>query len=153
MKAHSILVPVDYTDVSHDALRFAMNLAHEMHSHVTVLHCEPKAYLFAAEFGPSLLPDLEPGELLRELQLTVSGDMDETVPCELEVAIGEPTEQILEFAGSHDTDLIVMGTHGRTGLSRLFMGSVAEAVMRQSACPVFIVKHLSHPAATISEAF
>jgi nucleotide-binding universal stress UspA family protein len=148
MKAQSILVPVDYTDVSHDALRFAMNLAHDMHSQVTVLHIEPSIPRYDVGIEPYVDLNRQPDEMLRELQLTVGGDIDETVPFELQVAVGEPTQRILEYADMHETDLIVMGTHGRTGFSRLFMGSVAESVIRQAHCPVFIVKHNSHTEAT-----
>ena len=144
MKAQSILVPVDYTDVSHDALRFAMNLAHDLHSQVTVLHIERNVINYGIGMEPYVDLNREGDELLRELELNVSADVDASVTCEFQVAIGEPTQRILEYAGMHETDLIVMGTHGRSGFSRLFMGSVAESVMRQATCPVFIVKHNSH---------
>jgi nucleotide-binding universal stress UspA family protein len=48
--------------------------------------------------------------------------------------------ELLQFADEHDVDLIVMGSHGRTGLSRLILGSVAEGVMRKASCPVLVVK-------------
>jgi nucleotide-binding universal stress UspA family protein len=54
--------------------------------------------------------------------------------------MGSPQKEILQFAGEEAVDLIVMGSHGRTGISRLLMGSVAEAVMRKAPCPVLIVK-------------
>ena len=53
---------------------------------------------------------------------------------------GEPAAAIVEFARSENVDLIVMGTHGRTGFSRLLMGSVAEAVVRKAPCPVLTLK-------------
>jgi nucleotide-binding universal stress UspA family protein len=141
MKAQEILVPVDYTNVSHDALRFALDLAHDMHSHVTILHVEPKLYVYTEGYAAPVGLDRQPDEILHELESTIASDLDATVPCELQVAIGDPAQKILDFADSHHSDLIVMGTHGRSGLVRLFRGSVAESVMRQSHCPVFIVKH------------
>ncbi len=56
------------------------------------------------------------------------------------VEAGEPSDTILQIAKDGGTDLIVMGTHGRTGLSRLLIGSVAEAVLRRSTCPVLTVR-------------
>jgi len=146
MNAQSILVPVDYTDVSHDALKFAMNLAHDMHSHVTVLHIEPTAHTY--EFGVEPPEDLNRNTdvILRELERNITPDIQEGVDCEFQIAIGDPAHRIVQFADTHDTDLIVMGTHGRSGFSRFFMGSVAETVMREAHCPVFIVKHNTHPA-------
>ena len=57
-----------------------------------------------------------------------------------EVQSGPPADRIVGYANEHDIDLIVMGTHGRTGLGRLLMGSVAEAVVRQAECPVLALK-------------
>ena len=55
--------------------------------------------------------------------------------------IGTPAGSIVEYAGGNDIDLIVMGTHGRGGMSHLFMGSVAERVVRMAHCPVLTVRH------------
>ena len=55
--------------------------------------------------------------------------------------MGIPDAEIVMFATDQNADLIVMGSHGRTGISRLVMGSVAEAVMRRARCPVMVVKH------------
>jgi nucleotide-binding universal stress UspA family protein len=59
---------------------------------------------------------------------------------ERECLTGNPVVEIRKFAEGHNIDLIVMGSHGRTGLSRLLMGSIAEGVMRKARCPVLIVK-------------
>jgi nucleotide-binding universal stress UspA family protein len=55
--------------------------------------------------------------------------------------MGDPTEAIVRLAKTECADFIVMGTHGRTGLSRIFLGSVAEAVVRRAPCPVLIARH------------
>ena len=60
------------------------------------------------------------------------------------VRYGHPVEEICEFSRKHAIDLIVMGTHGRTGFRRLLLGSVAERVLRSSPCPVLVVRHPDH---------
>ena len=57
-----------------------------------------------------------------------------------EIVWGNPTNEILRYAEKGDYDLIVMATHGRTGINRLLLGSVAEQVIRHSVCPVFVVR-------------
>jgi nucleotide-binding universal stress UspA family protein len=79
------------------------------------------------------------GELRRMLGNVVP--TDHNVPFEHRLLVGEPATAIVEDAEKEGADLIVMGTHGRTGLSRLLMGSVAEAVVRRAKCPVLTVKH------------
>jgi nucleotide-binding universal stress UspA family protein len=63
-----------------------------------------------------------------------------TVPCEHHYLRGSPVIEILAFAEEENIDLIVMASHGRTGLSRLLMGSITEGVMRKAHCPVLVVK-------------
>jgi nucleotide-binding universal stress UspA family protein len=65
------------------------------------------------------------------------------IPANGHVLRGEPAYEIVVFAAKHEADAIVMGTHGRSGLKRLFMGSVAEAVLRSASCPVIVVRDRS----------
>jgi nucleotide-binding universal stress UspA family protein len=60
--------------------------------------------------------------------------------------LGEPAEEIIRFAKEENVDMIVMGTHGRTGFSRLLMGSVTEQVVRGAPCPVLTIKQPKHAA-------
>jgi nucleotide-binding universal stress UspA family protein len=66
--------------------------------------------------------------------------LKEAVPVQVNVAVGTPAEEILRVAREEKVDLIVMGTHGRTGLRHLLLGSVAEEVTRHAPCPVFTVR-------------
>ena len=79
-------------------------------------------------------------ESLRERLAEVT-PTDASVPHRHLLLYGDPISQIVHAAEEQRVDMIVMGTHGRTGLTRLLMGSVAEAVVRRAACPVLIVKH------------
>jgi nucleotide-binding universal stress UspA family protein len=62
------------------------------------------------------------------------------VDCELHLLQGHPADEIVRLASGHMVDLIVVGTHGRTGLTRVLVGSVAESIMRHAKCPVLVVK-------------
>jgi Universal stress protein family len=73
--------------------------------------------------------------------------LTELVPAKARVAVGKPAEEILQVAGDERVDLIVVGTHGRTGLRHVLLGSVAETMVRTAPCPVFTSRLLpkSHP--------
>ena len=86
-----------------------------------------------------MLPSEADKELLRA-ELSRLQPRDPKVRVEHLLQAGEPVEEILRVAREGPCDLIVMGTHGRTGLSRLLMGSVAEAVVRTASCPVVTIK-------------
>jgi nucleotide-binding universal stress UspA family protein len=138
MNIKTILHPHDFSEPSQQAFEFACNLAKDYQAKVIVLHVidVPVAYpeLVAA------LPDLdalraEARRLLDQLQPPGAG-----VELQRLVVDGEPAFQILETARQHGADLIVMGTHGRTGIRRVIMGSIAEQVVRKATCPVIAVK-------------
>lgn len=98
-------------------------------------------YLPEVLYGSPALFDAEKEErqLLRkmeeEFQPTVKG-----VSASFAVEFGTPADRIIHYAKEYDVDLIVIGTHGRTGLKRIVMGSVAEAVVRRAECPVLAIK-------------
>jgi nucleotide-binding universal stress UspA family protein len=75
---------------------------------------------------------------------TVGEDWWQDITVDRVVRYGHPVEEICHYAGKHATDLIVMGTHGRSGLGRVLLGSVAERVLRISPCPVLVVRHPDH---------
>jgi nucleotide-binding universal stress UspA family protein len=61
------------------------------------------------------------------------------------VRLGSPAQELIELANLLDADLVVVGTHGRTGLGRLLVGSVAEAAVKKARCPVLVVREKNHP--------
>lgn len=138
MHAKRILFPTDFSPASQDALRWATSLARDTGATLLILHVEepPMAYgggemFIASEEGTR--------EELRSALVQVV-PLDSRVPFEHELAVGDPATAIVEAASAQNADLIVLGTHGRTGLSRLLMGSVAEAVVRKAKCPVLTIK-------------
>ena len=134
----TILHATDFSERSDFALRLACALARHYGARLVILHVAEPPTAVAAE-GVLMLPptiDLEP---LRE-RLQQLRPEDPKILVEHRLVQGGAAEEILQAAQECKCDLIVMGTHGRTGLGRLLMGSVAEQVVRKAACPVVTVK-------------
>jgi nucleotide-binding universal stress UspA family protein len=134
----AILHPTDFSDRSKFAFGLACSLARDYGARLVVLHVAEPPMAVAGE-GVLMLPpafDLEP---LRE-QLQQLRPEDPKLPAEHRLVQGDAATEILRVAEEAKCDLIVMGTHGRTGLGRLLMGSVAEQVVRKASCPVLTVK-------------
>lgn len=132
-----ILHPTDFSTQSQHALRLANSLAQQHSARLVVLHvAEP-------QHPPGMLPPTPHSESyyaelrkkLQELQ-----PLDAEVHREPRLEEGEPASEILRVAQEIGCDLIVMGTHGRTGLKHLLMGSIAEQVVRKAPCTVLTVK-------------
>ena len=137
----TLLHPTDFSEHSRYAFRLACSLARDHGARLVVVHV-------VMTLGPELVPA---GEAVTQLQpegyqqklwddLHQVQSPDPSVPVEYRLAEGEPAEEIVRLAKETGCDLIVLGTHGRTGLERLLMGSVAEQVVRKAPCPVLTVK-------------
>lgn len=136
-----ILVPVDFSDCSIEALEYAVQTAKVFAASVTILHViEPASY--GLDFTLSHADDAQKARAaiekrLEELAALFKG---QGVPAHYRLQSGAPGGAITDTARAVNADLIVMGTHGRRGFSHLVSGSVAEAVLRQAPCPVLTVK-------------
>lgn len=131
-----ILVPTDFSAPSDAALAHAQALARAWNSTLHLLHATARRLTPPHEDGEGP----EPAALRRMRDRLVQEDHGRC----LEVRVVEhaaPADAILTYAGAADIDLIVMGTHGRTGVAHLLMGSVAETVVRGAPCPVLTVRH------------
>ena len=161
-----VLVPTDLSDPAKHALRCAIEEATLHRAKMTVLHVLPEnsgteVYYDGPRGGaPQEAVDpsgggrltsfamteprvvrLDPGEVARtQMQDLIRGAFKG--PWEVEVAAGNPADAIVRFAKERGADLIVMGTHGRTGLQHVLLGSVAEKVVRLAGCPVLTVRHV-----------
>jgi universal stress protein A len=142
MNIKSILVPTDFSHYNDAALDYASRLAAESGAKLHLVHIHDTRELTTSMgVASTIYVDAWQKERSRaEEQLKV------LVPTVVDVAYehhslqGVPDAEIVEFAKEHEIDLIVMSSHGRSGLTRLVMGSVAENVMRHAPCPVLIVK-------------
>jgi len=136
-----ILVPIDFSDCSLDALEYAVLVARRAGASVRLLHVlEPVSY--GLDFT---LPHATKSGRQRELMNKRLTDLaaaisDSSVKADVQLRGGLPPDSILDAARTVPADLIVMGTHGRRGLSHMVSGSVAEAVLRKAVCPVLTVR-------------
>ena len=136
-----ILVPTDFGEPAVRALDFAISLASKFESKVILLHVSwIPASVYAAYAEGLTWPtnEMEAGAK-RELDAALSKAKEHYPKIEGVMIMGEPWRTILEVAKERGADLIVMGTHGRRGLSRVFLGSVTEKVVRLSPVPVLTI--------------
>lgn len=148
MQLKRVLVPVDFSERSIAALAYAVKLAAEVGAQIDVLHVwEPPAYVapdmmvtLTEEAGSRTIADLARSEVSVELRrLLREYETRAEIQIRGQLEIGPVAQTIVETAESCSCDLIVMATHGRTGLSRLVLGSVSEQVVRMASCPVLTV--------------
>ncbi len=141
IQVRHILVPVDFSDCSIEALEYALQAARVFAASVTLLHViEPASY--GLDFTLSHANDAQRARAalekrLEELTALFKG---QGITADYRLQGGAPGGAITDGARAVHADLIVMGTHGRRGFSHLVSGSVAEAVLRQAPCPVLTVK-------------
>ena len=141
-----ILVPIDFSDCSKKALQYAIPLAKQHQSAITLLYVVPPNYSLG-EYGGLDYASLD-------AQMRASGDkqlaalvVDEVrgeVSADTLVRSGSPAVEIIQVAKALPADVIVISTHGRTGLKHVFLGSVAEEVVRRAPCPVLVVREQEH---------
>lgn len=134
-----ILCPVDFSRPGRYAFDYACAFAREHNASLEMLHVAE-----ASAYAEDTLP---PGEVSYEqslqLQLEEWAEQAEC-PTETHLITGVPCVDIVKYADKMEADMIVIGTHGRTGIKHLLIGSVAERVVRTAACPVLTVRHPDH---------
>lgn len=142
MNIKSILFPTDFSEYNSAALEYATKLAAESGATLHLVHVHDTRDLSTAMGEASYLYAAKWDDDRRraEERLKKITPKDPTVAYEHHALLGLPDAEIVGFAADHHVDLIVMASHGRSGISRLVMGSVAEGVMRKAACPVLVVK-------------
>jgi nucleotide-binding universal stress UspA family protein len=140
------MVPVDFSAHADRALSYAITIASRFDASVELLHVVDDPFLSGAWSSEVYVPNLfevrdsmvEDAE--RRLAACRASLDDHGVPIVTTVEVGQPARTIGEHARANHSNLIVMGTHGRTGLAHTFMGSVAERVVRTAPCPVLTLK-------------
>lgn len=140
----TIVVPIDFSDTSRDALRLAAALARTSHGRLHLLHVIPdplrQAWIVEAPGVDFLgIADQWRRDASERLQQLVREEGLPAADVTIAVPAGQPSEAILQYAQEHEADLIVMGAHGESGVMRFFIGSVAERVVRHSRVPVLTV--------------
>lgn len=143
-----ILHPTDFSRGCETSLRVARELARDLGARLVLFHVVPFG-VYASEMAVPVDPEAYREALDEERRLLDGADLK--YPIEARMGRGDAAEEILRAAGEFNADLIVMGTHGRTGLGRLFLGSVTEYVMPRAECPVLAVKNARETAAHAPE--
>jgi nucleotide-binding universal stress UspA family protein len=144
-----ILLPTDFSEFSQAAVAYGCALAEKFDSELHLLNVVQDLVELIPEAGMAFPP---PGVYIEELRHSSKASLEKVLdPAWVEkhkvvrvVRDGVPFLEILRYAQEADVDLIVLGTHGRTGLSHVLMGSVAERIVRKASCPVLTVRPAGH---------
>jgi nucleotide-binding universal stress UspA family protein len=147
MPTPHFLVPTDFSAFADQALDYAIRLARTFNARLTLLHIIQPVPMAGVDMGVAL-----PETYLQELEEAVQGSMEDALARvtaagltgERVVLYGVPFQEIVETAKARQVDIIVMGTHGRTGLMHVLLGSVAEKVVRLAPCSVLVVRPLAN---------
>lgn len=144
-----ILLPTDFSENSNVALKYACAFAEKFSSELHLLHVVQDLVAMVPEPGLAFPP---PGDYMNELKASAEqalvrlpgDDCGKVGAVVREVRQGPPFVEIIRYAREREIDLIVMGTHGHSGLAHMFLGSVAERVVRKAPCPVLTVRPGEH---------
>ncbi len=142
-----ILVPVDFSTHSAEAVRFAADMSRRYEALLELLHVF-HVTTYALPEGHVVPGSEQLQQVMKELESQLGAAQRAAAEggaptVQTTLVQGGVTTEILRFAKEHDCDLIVMGTHGRTGMKHLLMGSVAEQIVRVASCPVLTLRAAS----------
>lgn len=150
VEIRSILAPTDFSHHAEAALRFACGLAEKLGATLHLLHALPE---IVGPVGPEpmLVPNLPPeyyqeseAQSQEALRKVLRPEWGRPAGVEMAVRWGDAVDAIVGYARDHAVDLIVIATHGRTGLSHVLLGSVAERIVREAPCPVLTIRDRNH---------
>ena len=149
MRLHikKILVPVDFSGPSDKAVHYAKQFAEQFDATLTLLHVvEPIVYPAELGYVPLSPEDLEQGRLdgLRKRLTELASGVGSGVKTESLLRLGRSWKEVVDLAKSDDYDLIIVSTHGYTGVKHALLGSVTEKVVRHAPCPVLVVRTEEH---------
>jgi len=146
MTLRIIVCPIDFSDVSAYAVDFARDLARPFGASLHLLHIVDEAYQYWMAVGPNSVPiGPPPEELVQAAREGMVNFVNKHFPAGEErpvthVELGRPFLEIIGYALKVSADLILIGTHGRSGLSHVLLGSVTEKVVRKAECPVLTIR-------------
>ena len=133
-----IVVPTDFSTASDAALPHAEALAKQQSASLLILHVEEPPLAYGGGELYYGLPEPSSERILKMLEEVKPSDP--SVRFTHRLTMGDPASEIVRIAGEEGAEMIVLGTHGRSGMSRMLMGSVAEAVVRRAPCPVLVYR-------------
>jgi len=150
IKISKVLYPTDFSETALHALKYAREFTETFDAHLHCVHVVDEAYQYWTAMGPESVPvGVAAEDLLSIAEEQMQGFADEYlvglkyVPV-TKVLVGSPFKEVITYARDNTIDVIVVGTHGRSGLSWMLMGSTAEKIVRKAPCPVLTVRHPEH---------
>ena len=138
MNIKQILVPLDFSESGKITVEMAASLARDRGAVLEILHVEEPPLAYGG--GEMYYGIPEPDHQAIRQMLNEVRPHDPGLEVVHRLAMGDPSEAIVRIAEEDECDLIIISTHGRTGLTRMLLGSVAELVVRRAKCPVLTVK-------------
>jgi universal stress protein A len=138
MPENTIVFPTDFSTASDAALVHAAALARQSGGRLLIVHVEEPPLAYGGGELYYGLPEPSSERILKMLEDVRPADP--AVPFTHRLTMGDPAAEIVRIAGDENAEMIVLGTHGRTGITRLLMGSVAEAIVRRAPCPVLVYR-------------
>lgn len=140
-----ILIPTDFSESARYALNYAVDLNRVLKARLYLLHVLQDFTEFSEyNLSPSILPQLYvefEENAAKRLEDMMSDMVPSEIPCGTYILHGVPFYEIIQFAKKENIDLIVIGSHGRTGLKHVLFGHTAEKVVKKASCPVLTVRH------------
>lgn len=148
IRLERILVPIDFSEPSKNALRYAISFAKHFGAELLVEYVvEPAVYPADLSFGQMGIPNIEK-ELRergkKELRRLLEEDIGEGLMARAIIRTGKPFLEIIAVAREQNVDIIIIATHGHTGVEHIIFGSTAEKVVRKAPCPVLVVRSQEH---------
>jgi nucleotide-binding universal stress UspA family protein len=141
LRVRRLLIPIDFSSSSMEALEYGVHFAKHLGSAVTVLHAlEPVTYGLDFTLGHAAQWREQKNRIQRRLEVLCALCASNDVRAEPILRAGYPADSIREYVNLQKPDLAIMGTHGRRGISRMLSGSVAEGMLRLASCPVLTVR-------------
>lgn len=141
---NKILVPIDFSDYSKGALKYAVQFAKHFHAKIFLVYVvEPTIYPADFSMGQVAIPSMDADLQKRadeELTSLAKNFIDPSIEIETMIKTGKPFVEINDTAREKDIDLIIIATHGHTGVEHLLFGSTAEKVVRKAPCPVLTLR-------------
>ena len=142
-----IMFPTDFSEPAEYAWPYALTFAQEFGAEVHVLHVVAPPPRLTEAYTVTFDPEGTVQAVMADANTALDGQIEAAKSRGLlfrrEVRVGVDYREIIDYAVKHDIDLIVMATHGRTGLAHVLLGSVAEKIVRKAPCPVLTIKHPS----------
>ena len=144
-KISTILVPIDFSPLSRKALQYAVPFARKHEARIILFHVVEPVY-YPETYLATLPPEIEDVNIERarsankQLAALQKDDIGTDIPAQVLVETGRPWDEIVKVAKDEDVDLIVIATHGHSGLKHVFLGSTAERVVRHAPCPILVVR-------------